>query len=51
LNEADLDGARRVKAFSDAGLPEEGIVQVARTIGIGTARIADSEPRDRSSAL
>jgi adenylate cyclase len=42
LNEADLDGARRVKAFSDAGLPEEGIVQVARTIGIGTARIAEA---------
>ncbi|MGC1851656.1 MAG: adenylate cyclase regulatory domain-containing protein, partial [Solirubrobacterales bacterium] len=42
LTEADLDGARRVKAFCEAGLPEEGIVQVARTIGIGTARIAEA---------
>jgi adenylate cyclase len=42
LTEADLDEARRIKAFRDAGLPEEGIVQVARTIGIGTARIAEA---------
>jgi adenylate cyclase len=42
LTEGDLDAARRVKAFCDAGLPEEGIVQVARTIGIATARIAEA---------
>jgi adenylate cyclase len=42
LNEADLEAARRVKAFLDAGLPEDGIVQVARTIGMGTARIAEA---------
>jgi len=42
LNESDLEAARRVKAFLDAGLPEDGILQVARTIGIGTARIADA---------
>ncbi len=42
LNEADLEAARRVKAFLDAGLPEDGIIQVARTIGMGTARIADA---------
>lgn len=42
MNEADLDAARRVKAFLDAGLPEDGIIQVARTIGMGTARIADA---------
>jgi adenylate cyclase len=40
LTGAELDAARRVKAFLDAGLPEDGIVQVARTIGMGTARIA-----------
>src|SRR6187549_2568208 len=40
--EADLEAARRVKAFHDAGLPEEGILQVARTIGMGTARIAEA---------
>jgi adenylate cyclase len=42
LTEADLEAAKRVKAFLDAGLPEEGIIQVARTIGMGTARIADA---------
>jgi len=42
LNEADLDAARRVKAFLDAGLPVDGIIQVARTIGMGTARVADA---------
>jgi adenylate cyclase len=40
--EADLEAAKRVKAFHDAGLPEEGILQVARTIGMGTARIAEA---------
>jgi adenylate cyclase len=42
LTEADVEAARRVKAFHDAGLPEEGIVEVARTIGMGTARIAEA---------
>jgi adenylate cyclase len=40
LTEADLETAHRVRAFLDAGLPEDGIIQVARTIGTGTARIA-----------
>jgi len=42
LTEADLEAARRVKAFLDAGLPEDGIIQVARTIGMGTARVAEA---------
>jgi adenylate cyclase len=42
LTEADLEAARRVKAFLEAGLPEDGIIQVARTIGMGTARIAEA---------
>ena len=42
LTQAELDEACRVKAFRDAGLPEEGILQVARTIGMGTARIAEA---------
>jgi adenylate cyclase len=42
LTGADLEEARRVGAFRDAGLPEEGIVQVARTIGMATARIAEA---------
>ncbi len=40
--EAQLQAARRIKAFRDAGLPEEGMLQVARTIGMGTARIAEA---------
>lgn len=42
LTEADLEEARRVKAFVEAGLPEDGILQVARTIGMGTSRIAEA---------
>jgi len=42
LTEADLEAARRVKAFLEAGLPADGIIQVARTIGMGTARIAEA---------
>jgi adenylate cyclase len=42
LTESDLEAARRVKAFRDAGLPDEGMLQVARTIGMGTARIAEA---------
>lgn len=40
--EADLEAAGRVKAFLEAGLPEDGMLQVARTIGMGTARIAEA---------
>jgi adenylate cyclase len=40
--EADLEAARRIKSFLDAGLPEDGMLQVARTIGMGTARIAEA---------
>jgi adenylate cyclase len=42
VTEVDLEAARRVKAFHDAGLPEDGMLQVARTIGMGTARIAEA---------
>jgi adenylate cyclase len=40
VTEADLEAARNMKAFREAGLPEDGMLQVARTIGMGTARIA-----------
>jgi adenylate cyclase len=40
--DADLEAACRIKAFLDAGLPEDGMLQVARTIGMGTARIAEA---------
>jgi len=42
LSSADLEEARRIKAFRDAGLPEDGILQVARTVGMATARIAEA---------
>jgi adenylate cyclase len=42
LSEADLEAARRMKTLRDAGLPEEGMLQVARTIGRATARIAEA---------
>jgi adenylate cyclase len=40
--EADLEAAKVVKQFLDLGLPEDGMMQVARTIGMGTARIAEA---------
>jgi adenylate cyclase len=42
LGAADLEAAQRLKAFREAGLPEEGILQVSRTIGMATARIAQA---------
>ncbi len=42
LTDADLEAARGLKAFLDAGLPEDGLLQVTRTIGMGTARIAQA---------
>ncbi|HEV7483242.1 MAG TPA: adenylate cyclase regulatory domain-containing protein, partial [Solirubrobacterales bacterium] len=42
LTTADLEAAERMRAFLDAGLPEDGLLQVARTIGMGTARIAEA---------
>ena len=40
LTDADVEAAWGMRAFRNAGLPEEGMLQVARTIGMGTARIA-----------
>jgi adenylate cyclase len=40
--DADLEAARMVKAFIETGLPEDGLLGVARTIGMGTARIAEA---------
>jgi adenylate cyclase len=38
----DLEGARQLKQFIDAGLPEEGITQIARIMGEGMRRVADA---------
>jgi adenylate cyclase len=40
FTEEDVDGVRRLKAFLDAGLPEEGILQTARVIGMAMAQVA-----------
>ncbi|MEK6277928.1 MAG: adenylate cyclase regulatory domain-containing protein [Actinomycetota bacterium] len=42
LGDADLEAAKRVKAFREVGLPEKGMLQVARTIGMATARVAQA---------
>lgn len=42
LGEPDLEAAKLVKKFLDSGLPEEGMLQVARTMGMATARVAQS---------
>jgi adenylate cyclase len=40
--DADLQAALRTKAILDAGLPPEGMLQTARTIGMGMARVAEA---------
>lgn len=40
FSEQDIEGARRLKTFLDAGLPEEGILQNSRVIGMAMAQIA-----------
>ncbi len=42
LTEEDLEAAKRSKAFNDAGLPEEGIIEVARVIGMSMSRLAEA---------
>jgi adenylate cyclase len=42
VGEASLGAARVVKSLLDAGLPEEGMIQVARTMGTANARVAQS---------
>jgi adenylate cyclase len=40
FTEDDLEAARRAKAFREAGLLEEGMLEVARVLGISMAQIA-----------
>lgn len=42
LTDEDLEAARRLKRFLDAGVPEEGIFEVSRVIGMAMAQIADA---------
>ena len=41
-SERDLEAARRLKGFLDAGLPEDGIIEMARVLGQSMARIAEA---------
>ena len=38
----DLEAAKRAKLFMDAGLPEEGVLETSRIIGISMASLADA---------
>jgi adenylate cyclase len=40
--EADLEAAKRAKLFVDAGLPEDGVLETSRIIGISMANLADA---------
>lgn len=40
FTEADLEAAKRAKAFLDAGLSEEGILEISRTIARGMSGVA-----------
>jgi adenylate cyclase len=47
----DIEAATRAKAFLDAGLPEEGIIQVARVIGMTMAQLAAANRELIASSL
>jgi len=40
FTEEDLEAARRVAAMREAGLPEEGILEVSRVLGLALAQVA-----------
>jgi adenylate cyclase len=40
--EADLEAAKRAKLFLDAGLPEQGVLETSRIIGISMASLAEA---------
>ena len=40
--ETDVEAAKRAKLFLDAGLPEEGVLETSRLIGISMANLADA---------
>jgi adenylate cyclase len=40
--DADVEAAKRAKLFLDAGLPEEGVLETSRLIGISMANLAEA---------
>ena len=41
-SDRDLDAARRLRQFLDAGLPEEGVIEMGRVLGQSMARVAEA---------
>jgi adenylate cyclase len=41
-SERDLEAARRLKGFLDVGLPEDGVIEMARVLGQSMARVAEA---------
>jgi adenylate cyclase len=42
FSDADLEAAKRAKLFLDAGLPESGVLETSRIVGISMASLADA---------
>jgi adenylate cyclase len=42
LTDSDVEALRRLKAFDAAGLPEEGLIEVARVLGEGLSKLAST---------
>jgi adenylate cyclase len=42
FGDADVEAAKRAKMFLDAGLPEQGVLETSRLIGISMANLADA---------
>jgi adenylate cyclase len=40
FTDADVEAARRLREFRDAGLPDEGLLEVARVMGMAMAQVA-----------
>jgi adenylate cyclase len=51
FGERDVEQAKQLKQFMDAGLPEEGVIGVARVIGEGMARVSETIRDLAGSAL
>ena len=39
---AEVEAARRAKSFLDAGIPEEGLLEISRIIGMGMSQLANA---------
>jgi adenylate cyclase len=51
LTEQDLEAARRLRGFREAGLPDEEMLEVTRVLGMSMARIAEATRLSIARAL